>query len=313
MPGDATTTIGVVANIATILAAVIVPTVFGIRRRYQRTIGSRHNLTAQIDRLSCNVQATYVDSLFGSPLFLRNCAKATERVYLTPHAYVQVVVDDSNSVIWWAVTTTDKNFKPQFFLPPMSLDDEGWTVQLNKSNFADVDSSPSGVRWEVGARRFRVVESYNFANPGCYQRYLVGYNDAGIGAVHVDYKRLPVASGDLVPRSEESSALQDQPAVEDYALTIRAERSGTVVNTFGVMRPYSGDTETELLRLWGLGPDREYIRVLNSTAARLPSWWRTNHNPLFTRHMRREWRRMRGELKPDIELVHDTSRSRKGL
>jgi hypothetical protein len=241
------------------------------------------------------VQTAYVDDLFGQPLFIRKSKQATERIYLTSHAYVQVVVDDSDSVIWWAVTTTDKHFKPQFFLPPMRLDDNGWNVELNKSHFADLESMPLGVRWEVGARRFRFVESYYFGNPGHYQRYLVGYNDAGVGAVHVDDKRPRINYGDLVPRAEESTPPAQQPFFKDYSSDFLPERSGTVVNTFGVMRSSCGDAENELLRQWGLGPDGDYIRVINSTAARLRSWWRINRNPLFTWRMRRQWRRMRRE------------------
>jgi len=123
--------LGIAANTATVLAAIIVPSALGIRRRYQRTIGSRCELVGQIDKLSCNVQAAYVDGLFGQPLFVRKSDNA-ERVHLTSHAYVKIVADDSDSVIWWAVTTTDKHFKPQFFLPPMTLNDTGWRVQLTK-------------------------------------------------------------------------------------------------------------------------------------------------------------------------------------
>jgi hypothetical protein len=229
LSGDAATAIGVAANIATLLAAIVVPTALGVRRRYQRTIGSRRKLVSQIDKLSCNVQTAYVDDLFGQPLFIRKSKQATERIYLTSHAYVQVVVDDSDSVIWWAVTTTDKHFKPQFFLPPMRLDDNGWNVELNKSHFADLESMPLGVRWEVGARRFRFVESYYFGNPGHYQRYLVGYNDAGVGAVHVDDKRPRINYGDLVPRAEESTPPAQQPFFKDYSSDFLPERSGTVV------------------------------------------------------------------------------------
>jgi hypothetical protein len=292
---DAATMLSIAANTATVLAAIIVPFALGLRRRYQRTIGSRRKLVGQIDKLSCNVQTAYVDGLLGPPLFVRKSDNATERVYLTPHAYVQIVADDGDSVVWWAVTTTDKHFKPRFYLPPMSLDDTGWRVQLNKSSFTDLASSPLGVRWEVGARRFRVVESYYFGNPGHYQRYLVAYNDAGVGAVHVDDKRPPINYGDLMSRPEESMTPNDQPILEDYASTFRADRGGTVVNSFGVMRPSAGDAETELLRQWGLGPDLDYIRVLNSTAATLPSWWRINRNPLFPWRMRRQWQRMRRE------------------
>lgn len=294
---DAATMIGAAANIATVLAAIIVPFALFIRRRYQRTIGSRRKLVGQIDKLSCNVQTVYVDGLFGQPLFVRKGDNAVERVYLTPHAYVQVVADENDSVVWWAVTTTDEHFKPRFFLPPMSLNEDGWRVQLNKSNFADLASSPSGARWVVGARRFWFVESYYFGNPGHYQRYLVGHNDAGVGVMHVAHgERLPTVYGDLVSQSGESTEPCDQSILEDYASTFHAERSGTVVNTFGVMRPSPTAAESDLLRKWGLGPDLDYIRVRNSTAARLPSWWWINRNPLFSWRMRRQWRRMRREV-----------------
>lgn len=303
MSPNTTAAIGTVANIATILTIIILPVAFGAYRLYQRTLGSRRKLAAQLDKLSCNMQAAYIDDLFGHPLFIRKAPAAAERLYRTRHAYVQVVVDNSDSVVWWAVTTTDKHFKPCFFLAPVSLDDTGWNVQLNKSAFADARNTPSSASWDVRARRFSVVESYYFGNPGDYQTYLVGYNDAGIGTIDFGESSRPLPSGygDLVAPSEDGGTARGVLTPEEYLTAFNAERSGTVVNTFGVVRPWLGDAETELLQLWGLGPDLDYVRVLTSTAARLPSWWRTNRNPLFPRRMRREWRRMKREVKLSTE------------
>lgn len=297
MSANASTAIGTITNMATLLAIVVVPTIIAVRKRYQRTIGSRRKLAEQVDKLSCNVQTTYIDTLFGTPLFIRTRGEVTERVYLSPHAYIQVVVDDSESVVWWAVTTQDKRFKPRFFLPPMSLDDNGRSVQLNRSKLAELNAIPESASWDFRARRFSVVESYYFGNPGAYQTYLIGYNDAGVGDIGFgELLHQPLSGYGYLLIPPEDGTPRDALTSDEYMSTFNVVRGGTVVNTFGVVRPWLGDAEAELLQLWGLGPDLDHVRVLTSTAARLPSWWRINRNPLFPRRMRREWRRMRREV-----------------
>lgn len=240
-------------------------------RVYRRTIGSRTALAGQLAKLSCDIRTEFVDQVLGvTPTFLRTRDDLTERVYSTPHAYIQTVADPDGSIVWWAVTTIDKRFKPRITLPPMSSDSRRWSVQLGATRFAQLDE-PSFIRWYIGARRYWYAEGYYFGNPGSYLTYVVSRSDlGGVGEVAFDGRHALAlrthAQGEL-PSGE--SIIERPQDLEPAAFAPMAlVRQGTTINTFGV-----GSSRIDLMRFtWMIGADSDQVRLLRSITVSHPGW-----------------------------------------
>ena len=247
-------------NLLTILTIAVIPAFFTVRRIYRQTTGSRATLVRQLGKLSCGIRSEFVDTIFGSPRFARTKGDLTERVYETPHAYVQTVADSDGSIAWWAVTTIDKRFRPRFTLPPMTLDGQQWSVQLGRTRFAQLEE-PRLIRWFVGARRFWYAETYYFGNPGNYLTYVASHSDlGGVGDLGFDglhglrsHARGKLSSGELIIECPQELTTTLAPMV--------LVRQSTVINTFGV-----GNINIDLKDFrWTLGADSDQVRLLHST------------------------------------------------
>jgi hypothetical protein len=120
----------------------------------------------------------YVESLLGPPaLSQRIRDELSEHIFYTPHALVQLMVDDTKGVARLSITVTDPRFR--FTISDLSFG--LMDVVLGKSRFWNVADRVDGRAIGLRARRFRYIEAFYFGNPGAYQQYLLSYNDAGTG------------------------------------------------------------------------------------------------------------------------------------
>lgn len=245
--------------------------VLAVRGLYRRTIGSRTALANQMAKLSCDIRTEFVDQVLGmTPTFLRTSGNLTERVYSTPHAYIQTVADLDGSIVWWAVTTIDRRFKPRITLPPMSSDGRRWSVQLGATRFAQLDE-PTFIRWFIGARRYGYAEGYYFGNPGSYLTYVVSRSDSsGVGESTFDGHHalaLRTHADSELPSGE--SIIERPKDLDAATLTpMTIIRQGTTINTFGV-----GSSRIDLKRFpWTIGADSDQVRLLHAITVSHPGW-----------------------------------------
>jgi hypothetical protein len=223
----------IAAALISILAAGF-PALVWLYRRYQKTLGSRHVVAKKLDQIACGIGDDYVRQLLGAPTFTHMTTLGIEHIYVTRHALMHIILSSiDGTVVRWAVTTTDVNFRPMFRLPPMDSTGKRWTIRLLATSFAEITEQPLRTHSCIGARRIRYSERYYFGNPGAYQTYLLAYNDAGVGELNT--------TGELIARS-------------------------TVINTFGVEGPHGDDQENDH---WN-GPDVDQIRVLDYPEVRAP-------------------------------------------
>lgn len=249
------------ADLLTIGTIALIPTGLTVRRIYRRTAGSRATLARQLASLSCGIRSEFVEQTLGVAEFSRTKGRLTERVYVTRHAYVQTVADPDGSIVWWAITTVDAQFRPRFTLPPMSSDGQQWSVHLGRTRFSQLDK-PSAIRWFRGARPFGYTESYWFGNPGNSLTYVASHSDLGVGEIGFegldelqDHTHGELPSGEWV-----IECLPGQLSTTTAPLALI--RRSTVINTFGV-----GGVDIDLKSFpWTLGADSDHVRILRSVA-----------------------------------------------
>ncbi len=202
--------------------------------RYRRTVGSRRSLAQRLDRLAAGVTREYVEAMFGPPAFRSSFDTGrTSLVFVTRHAYVQVVFDDATAAVaWFGITASD----PRFSFRTRWLTAGELDVQLGRSTFDDVDTPAAGTFLSIGARRFACARAYWFGNPGNYQHYVLAFNDAGVGTWSVHEGTPPAAAwADGVMQSDEASDPEGFGDVTPEWLD-RAFASATV-NTLLVVGP----------------------------------------------------------------------------
>jgi hypothetical protein len=265
----------VVADVATVTTIAVVPIALGVRRVYRRTIGSRAALARQLAKLSCGTRSAFVDGMFGTPEFERTKERQTERVYITPHAYVQTVSDQDDAITWWAVTTTTRKFSPRFTLPPMSSDGRRWSVRLGNTRFAQLADGRTTIRWLLGASRAGYSECYYFGNPGSYQTYVVSHSDASTVRTidNLALHELLTVQPRNKPESPTGEFILDRPEeFEAAAAPLRRIRRVSVVNTFGVGLDFNAASFP-----WSIGADAYLVRLLHTVEVtqprRLTFWW----------------------------------------
>jgi hypothetical protein len=129
----------------------------------------------------------------------------TECVWIDRDFYVHAIADDDETIHAYSVTTRSKRFRPSFRQPG------GWSIErgrldrllrrpeiklnpkikLGKTHFHELGRPEQAAAW-IGANNAHYYEAYWGANPGFYQWFVYGVNDAGYGAWDAgwDYERM---------------------------------------------------------------------------------------------------------------------------
>lgn len=189
-----------------------------------------------------------------------------EYIFGNQYFFVQALVDSTDSVLAYGVTTTSSNFNPKFILLPngytasdpssITVDENGkvlsvgnsisdsFTIQLNHTTFDQIPQDPDYTLVDMGARRFIYYEMYYFGNEGNYQSYFFGVNDAG---TITKLGNLDFNTNTFDTHNEE----------------IQSFRKNTTINTFFVTVPLFDNQQ--LKSVW-IGPNLDQIRVLPNEA-----------------------------------------------
>jgi hypothetical protein len=257
----------VIGALVTILAFIALAS-RGLRRAWASTIGKNAGLYRLLGRLAPNVQADYFASLLGPAVFRNKIDDDhDEHVFVRPEFYVQAVADSHGQVIMYTVTTRQRRFSPPVWGRTIY-----WSEELNSSGFRlgrfafselPMARTPQGVIGWLGARRFHYAEAHYFGNPGLYQTYYLGINDAAgfpeglenFDAVLDGYEiRLGSFTREGQGPGPGTNAFFARPEVQAFRSSVRP-------NTYGVTAPHVTWPFTG--NAYGtLGPNQDQVRTL---------------------------------------------------
>ena len=171
----------------------------------------------------------YIESIFGAPVKEEHSenGRVHEYIYSFRKFYLQVVYDNSNTVILYSVTSKDKDFHPE--IPYL-----GKTLGYKFKDFGNnVDYLQSG----YSSKFYQYEEGHYLGNPGNYRNFYLAYNPAG-----VDYAELH----SLPDFFNDNESLPNKKDLEKF-------RNNNAPNTFGVGDMHGGPEGLELS--FGLGID----------------------------------------------------------
>jgi hypothetical protein len=257
---------------------------------YVQSFKYQDKLLDDISKLSTNTNIGYFKDILGEPVFVNNyenflCYSCEfkdnykEYIFVNSLFYVQAITDLNNKVLIFSVTTRSDDFNPKLSLGPFSINiKDPFVIELGKTKFYEIEnkmnSRPLKIYSFIGANTFGYSESYYFGNPGFYQTYIFGENDAS-------YFNKPLfSSGEslLFPNSEFSlpSTILDD-GENFYLLNIESAfaskevdretqlfRKNAIINTYSITEPLLQFDEEDmyLLKNFFPGPKKTQIRVL---------------------------------------------------
>jgi hypothetical protein len=186
---------------------------------YRRTLGRRRDRYGRLARLGTNAQVSFFSSVLGEPPAMRRTEESPvtrfdgegspypepktwiEAVWIDRDFYVHAVADEDETIHAYSVTSRSKRFRPTFRQPGASLVKRGVLgrilrlseiklhhpkIKLGKTRFHDLGRPEQAASW-IGAHNAHYFEAYWGGNPGHYQWFVYGINDAGHGVLQTPW------------------------------------------------------------------------------------------------------------------------------
>jgi hypothetical protein len=172
-----------------------------------------------------------------------------EAVWVDRDYYVHAIADMDETVHAYSVTSRSKRFHPRLRIPGGHGIERRWliakirrskwgtkrnpVVALRKSRFHELGQLQQGAGW-IGAHNWHYFEAYWYGNPGLYQWFIFGINDAGgYGPWSEEMRQtynwsFGVGEGDVDPRLAVlvATAEADAASAVDSTSTESAETEG---------------------------------------------------------------------------------------
>jgi hypothetical protein len=134
-------------------------------------------------------------------------------------------------VQYFAITVQDGTFKPVFNSPGYPANRPSFQIKLGASTFNDIPGLPNYLFGWVGAHHFSYYETRYFGNPGHYEEFGFGLNEAGYLPNNTEVY-LSVLLQNPQHRLEISENIeQDLAPVQDL-------RTKVIFNTYAVSAPF---------------------------------------------------------------------------
>jgi hypothetical protein len=231
------------------------------------TVWRKRGEYGKLAKLSTEVQIGYFDSLLGVPTFKNSGGKSDEFIYVTRYCFVQAIANKGGRVLAYSVTCARRKFYPQLWGRAL-LHGPGSGSRLGKDTFADFAESQmvGGAIADLGGRRSYYAETFFQGNPGLYQRYLIGLNDAGYADTNTqDVKHLLSVGGSFgdmaLDQGSETQRLSQTHRLVEFLQTLESQRFRA--NARPNMYAVASQDAFDLLNN-PMGPDLDQIRVLYS-------------------------------------------------
>lgn len=177
-----------------------------------------------LELLNTGVSIQHVKSVFGSPIVEQHDKDLvlSEYVYSFKKFYLQIVFNKDNEVIFFAVTSKDKEFRPKLPYIDESLG----------NTFFDLSDKYSENEASYSSKFFEYNENIYLGNYGNYRNLYLAYNPAGI-----DYGKISILPLDEMPNPSQK--------VSD------SFRQISYPNTYGVGKILGGREDNETV--FGVG------------------------------------------------------------
>jgi hypothetical protein len=206
----------------------------------------------QVAQLAANLPLdSFKRIVQAEPALSKRHGELTECSFVTDDYYVYVVVDPSQTVVFYCVTTRNPEFRPRF---EYLGEAEEESVQLGVTKFSDVGAESVLDGWLSGATASSRFYSIQYGgNPGNYQDHFLGWNDAGYPGEAPDSVDI-----DAFNDAMDSGRGSKSPIVSQFM-------QQAVVNTFGLSAPMFSIEDYILNELEGdfpAGVSRIDVRVL---------------------------------------------------
>lgn len=230
-----------------------------IQNMYTSTIGKKADLIKRIESLVPGTNIDFFKQKLGDPVFI-NIAKETQSkdyVFVNKLFYVDATTDLNDKVIYYAVTTRDKNFNPKFKSPIFTVNGDQIVVKLGKTKFSEINSIPINEDGCMGAHNWFYYESHYIGNPGNYQTFAFGLNMAGYGVEPTKNDVSDLNSMCSWGKNVKKLEIDETPNI--MSVTVSEFRKNNVINTYLVTEPLGDFTPNSL----GIGVDYNQVRILN--------------------------------------------------
>lgn len=207
-----------------------------------------------IEDLAPGVNIGSYENIFGVPTYLNQnkVLKTKEYIFVNTYFYLDAVTDTNDEVLYFAVTIRDATFNPVFKSPGYRENQPIFQITLGISTFNDVDGLPKYIDTSVGAHYFSYYETRFYGNPGDYEEFGFGLNEAGY---------IPNIAETYIPILDK---IQDHVGNSGYSEndleTLKDFRTKISFNTYAVSAP---GVSLEDYNLANLGVDYYQVRTLN--------------------------------------------------
>lgn len=140
------------------------------------SIFPKKGLYEKIDKLNTGAQVAYFDKQIGKPVMIKpwlnkQFPKYKEYDYVNDDFFVKSIADETNTVLYYAVTTRKDSFNPT--LPSVF----GENLKLGKTKISDINTAqPESIILDYSAKFLYYHENYDYGGVGSYRYYLIGYS-----------------------------------------------------------------------------------------------------------------------------------------
>ena len=179
----------------------------------------------EIKHLTTGISKSFVESKFGVPAIVEdyNKYKIKGLYYNFKKFYLSVLVDKNSKVIYYSITSKDRNFRPEIPYLQSKLGEKSFSELSNGTHLYSYKSS----------KYYEYAELINLGNPSSYRNIYLAFHSSGID----------------MSEKEHSYAVLDMDGSNKVAIF----RQQAHPNTFGLGDIHSFENEEEVLKEIGVG------------------------------------------------------------
>lgn len=174
-----------------------------------------------LSRLNTNLSLEYAKSIFGMPIIQQNIenSKCTECIYSFKNFYLQLVSNENNIIIFYAITVKDKRFQPT--IPYLN-------AKIGKVTFEEATDGASyqTLYNNVSSKFYEYGESTYLGNPSNYKKIYLAYNPSGI-----DFNGNTFMSIDELEDKDKIKDMRSKSLPNTYAVGSSAYEENSIINS----------------------------------------------------------------------------------
>lgn len=142
---------------------------------YQNTFKWKEQEYIKINSIRPHMSQAKFNEVFGMPSYVRkNKKNLMEYLYKKRSYWIETISNDSGEVLFYAITSCDKNFKPEITPNPIRR-----TIVLQESTLKSVGSDANSLNYFLSGATANsyFFDWYDWGNPSLYESVYVGVND----------------------------------------------------------------------------------------------------------------------------------------